>query len=45
MDQTEYEYERAIAIAAARGDNDEAYELSVGLRQYRELYQVRDDPR
>lgn len=37
-DDTEREYERAIAIAASTGDNDEAYYLSVGLREYRRWY-------
>jgi hypothetical protein len=40
LDQIEYEYERAIAIAAAHGDNDTAYELSIGLQQYRKYYKA-----
>jgi hypothetical protein len=39
-DPVEREYERAIAMAAARGDNDRAQELSAGLKQYRELYKA-----
>jgi hypothetical protein len=35
LDIVEQEYERAINRART---SDEAYELSVGLRQYRELY-------
>lgn len=35
-DSVELEYERAIQAASA--DPDRAYELSIGLRQYRELY-------
>jgi hypothetical protein len=42
-DQVEADYERAIAIAAGRGDTDEAHELSIGLRQYRELYKIGSD--
>lgn len=37
-DPIEQEYEEAIRFAR---DSDEAYELSVGLRQYRELYKDR----
>lgn len=40
MDPVELDYERAIAIAAARGDNDEAQWLATGLRQYRELFKT-----
>lgn len=36
MDAIEEEYIRKINRAS---DTDEAYELSVGLKQYRELYQ------
>lgn len=37
-DRVEWEYERAIADAISRGDNEAAFELSIGLRQYREWY-------
>jgi len=43
-DQVEADYERAIAVACGRGDNDEANELAIALRQYRELYKTPPDP-
>jgi hypothetical protein len=42
-DPIEAEYELAIRLAAGRGDNDEAQEMAVGLRQYRERYKVSAD--
>lgn len=38
LDPIEQEYEQAISYAR---NSDEAYELSIGLRQYRELYKDR----
>lgn len=40
LDDVEKEYLRAIDRAAGRGDCDEAQWLSVGLREYRELYKL-----
>lgn len=40
MDFIEEQYLRAISIAAARGDNDEAQYLAAGLREYRKYYKV-----
>lgn len=34
-------YEKAILQACWNGDSDLAYEHSIGLQQYRELYQDR----
>lgn len=42
-DSVEFEYERAIQAASA--DPDLAYELSIGLRQYQELYREAHEPR
>jgi hypothetical protein len=42
MDEIEKEYIKAIARASANGDNDIAQDLSVGLKQYRELYKEQD---
>lgn len=39
LDPVEQDY-RAINEAAGHGDNDRAYELSVGLREYREQYKA-----
>lgn len=39
-DVIEHEYKRAIQLAIARGDNEEAYWLSIGLREYRNHYKV-----
>jgi len=39
LDPIEAEYERAIDMA----NTDEAYELAIGLKQYRELYQIKDE--
>lgn len=39
MDEVERMYKLAIAQAVSEGDSDYAYELSVGLKQYRESYQ------
>lgn len=39
MDEIEKEYERAIRNARS---TDEAYELSIGLAQYREMYKDRE---
>lgn len=41
-DSVELEYERAISNARSE---DEAFELSIGLRQYRELYREAHEPR
>lgn len=38
MDEVEHMYEQAIANATARGDNDRAHDLSIGLREYLERY-------
>jgi hypothetical protein len=40
LDPVERQYEQALAAAQTE---DEAYELVIGLRQYRELYQPRSD--
>jgi len=40
LDPVEADYEQAIREAAGCGDNDRAYELSVGLREYREQYKA-----
>ena len=40
MDSVELDYERAIAIAASKGDTNEAYDLSIGLADYRDNYKV-----
>lgn len=40
LDSVEYELEQAIHIAAGRGDNDLAYELSVELKNYQKYYKV-----
>jgi hypothetical protein len=37
LDPIEQEYERAISNART---DDEAYELSIGLRQYKQMYKV-----
>lgn len=42
-DAVEVEYHRAIARAISQGDNDLAYEVSIGLSQYRELYKTSGD--
>ena len=39
MDAIEREYEQAILLAGNRGECDAAWELSIGLKQYRDLYQ------
>jgi hypothetical protein len=38
LDETESAYELAILRALNKGDNDRAYGLSIGLKQYREMY-------
>lgn len=38
MDSVERDYERAILGACQKGDDSHAFELSIGLKQYRELY-------
>jgi hypothetical protein len=40
QDDVEREYVREINRAMAEGDNDRAYDLAVGLRQYRESYKM-----
>lgn len=44
LDPVETEYKQAIALATARGDSDLACELTIGLKQYRELYKDAPDP-
>jgi len=39
-DPIEQDYERAIKAANNRGDSDAAYELSIGLKEYREMYKL-----
>lgn len=41
-DWVEEEYERAIKHANWRGDYDTAYDLSVGLKEYRLYYKVEE---
>lgn len=38
LDSVERQYYQALTKAEAHGDNDEAYSLSVGLKEYREYY-------
>jgi hypothetical protein len=40
LDPVEADYEYAIAVAASRGDCDEAHWLAIGLQQYRDLYKT-----
>lgn len=37
-DAIEIEYEIAIQAATRKGECDKAYELSIGLKQYRQFY-------
>ena len=43
LDPVEMEYKQAIALATAHGDSELAYELAIGLKQYRKLYKDASD--
>lgn len=38
VDPVEAEYNKKIEYAIASGKDDEAFELSIGLRQYQDMY-------
>lgn len=42
IDPIEQDYERAIKAARNRADSEAAYELSIGLAEYRDYYRVND---
>lgn len=43
LDQVEREYEIAIRKAYYSGSDDEAFELSIGLQQYQEMFKTHQD--